>query len=119
MRRPLGNDTRLGFLVLASVLPDLGGVNASHDAWLASLHGKPAPVVDGLTGERQFFISNAITNRFKARDAALCRQILTNEHAPRQYRALEGRNVDAWYSTFDVKPGDKLYLAPADRVKIW
>ena len=106
-------------VILSLGIADLGGINASHDAWLATLHGKSAPGQDGLTGEQQFFLSNAITNRFKARDAALRRQILTNEHAPSQYRALEGRNVDAWYAAFDVKPGDKLYLAPDARVKIW
>jgi predicted metalloendopeptidase len=57
--------------------------------------------------------------RTKTRDAALRRQVLTNEHAPGQYRTLEVRNVDPWYAAFDVKPGDKEYLAPKDRVHIW
>jgi predicted metalloendopeptidase len=108
-----------GKLTEGENIADLGGLNASHDAWIATLHGKPAPVVDGLSGEQQFYLSNAITNRTKTREAALRRQVLTNEHAPGQYRALEGRNVDSWYAAFSVKPGDKEYLAPKDRVHIW
>jgi predicted metalloendopeptidase len=100
-------------------IADLGGLNASHDAWIATLHGKPAPKVDGFTGEQQFYLGYATVWRTKTRDAALRRQVLTNEHAPGQYRTLEVRNVDPWYAAFDVKPADKEYLAPKDRVHIW
>jgi putative endopeptidase len=108
-----------GKLTLGENIADLGGLNASHDAWMASLHGKPAPKDAGFTGEQQFFLGYATVWRTKTREAALRRQVLTNEHAPGQYRALNVRNVDAWYPAFDVKPGEKLYLAPKDRVKIW
>ncbi|MGN6516493.1 MAG: M13 family metallopeptidase [Rhizomicrobium sp.] len=108
-----------GRLTLGENIADLGGLNASHDAWAATLHGKPAPEQAGFTGEQQFFLGYAAVWRTKMRDAALRRQVLTNEHAPGMYRADEVRNVDAWYKAFDVKPGEKLYLAPKDRVKIW
>jgi predicted metalloendopeptidase len=108
-----------GKLTLGENIADLGGLNASHDAWLASLHGKPAPKDAGFTGEQQFFLGYATVWRTKTREAALRRQILTNEHAPGEYRADNVRNVDAWYKAFDVKPGEKLYLAPENRVKIW
>jgi predicted metalloendopeptidase len=108
-----------GKLTLGENIADLGGLNASHDAWLASLHGKPAPRQAGFTGEQQFFLGYATVWRTKTREAALRRQILTNEHAPGEYRADNVRNVDAWYKAFDVKPGEKLYLAPENRVHIW
>ncbi len=108
-----------GHLTLGENIADLGGLNAAHDAWLASLHGQPAPVVNGMTGEQQFYLSYATVWRTKMREAAERRQILTNEHAPGEFRALEVRNLDPWYQAFDVKPGDKLYLPPDQRVKIW
>jgi len=108
-----------GELTLGENIADLGGLNASHDAWIASLHGKPAPMDAGFTGEQQFYLGYATVWRSKMREAMLRRLILTNEHAPGQYRALEVRNVDAWYKAFAVKPDEKLYLAPKDRVKIW
>jgi predicted metalloendopeptidase len=108
-----------GKLTLGENIADLGGLNASHDAWLATLHGKPAAMQAGFTGEQQFFLGYAEVWRTKTREAALRRQILTNEHAPGQYRADNVRNVDAWYKAFDVKPGEKLYLSPENRVHIW
>jgi putative endopeptidase len=108
-----------GKLTLGENIADLGGLNASHDAWVASLHGKPAPKQAGFTGEQQFFIGYATVWRTKTREAALRRQVLTNEHAPGEYRADNVRNVDAWYKAFDVKPGEKLYLSPQNRVHIW
>jgi putative endopeptidase len=108
-----------GKLTLGENIADLGGLNASHDAWVASLHGKPAAKQAGFTGEQQFFLGYAAVWRTKTREAALRRQVLTNEHAPGQYRALEVRNVDSWYAAFNVKPDETLYLAPKDRVKIW
>jgi len=108
-----------GHLTLGENIADLGGLSASHDAWVASLHGKQAPKAFGFTGEQQFFLSYGQVWRTKLREAALRRQILTNEHAPGQYRAANVRNVDAWYKAFAVKPGQGLYLAPKDRVRIW
>jgi predicted metalloendopeptidase len=108
-----------GRLTLAENIADLAGVTAAYDAWRASLGGKPAPRVGGLTGERQFFLGFAQIWRSKYREPALRRTLLTNGHAPGPYRALTVRNLDAWYDAFGVRPGDKVYLAPADRVRIW
>jgi predicted metalloendopeptidase len=108
-----------GQLTLAENIADLGGITAAHDAWRASLHGKPAPVVAGLTGEQQFFLAWAQMYRAKFREPALRRTLLTNGHSPGMYRALTVRNLDAWYDAFGVRPGDAQYLAPADRVHIW
>jgi putative endopeptidase len=108
-----------GRLTLAENIADLAGITAAYDAWRASLGGKPAPVVGGFTGDQQFFLSNAQIWRAKFREPALRRHLLTNGHAPGFYRALTVRNLDAWYDAFGVRPGDSLYLAPAERVRIW
>jgi putative endopeptidase len=100
-------------------IADAAGLAAAYDAWQASLGGKPAPVVDGLTGDRQFFLGYAQSWAFKERDALLRNQLTTDVHAPGRYRADTVRNLNQWYAAFDVKPGDKLYLAPADRVTVW
>jgi predicted metalloendopeptidase len=108
-----------GELVLGENIADVAGLAATYDAWKTSLGGKEAPVVDGFTGDQQFFIAFAQAWRNKAREAALRQQVLTDVHAPAHWRALTVRNIDAWYSAFDVKPGDALYLDPKDRVKVW
>jgi putative endopeptidase len=117
--RPFPDLAVNGKLTLAEDIADLAGITAAHDAWRASLGGKPAPVIDGLTGEQQFFLGFGQIWRAKFREAALRRSLLTNGHAPGAYRALTVRNLDAWYEAFGVQPGDSLYLAPADRVRIW
>ena len=76
-------------------------------------------MLDGLTGDQRFFIAYAQSWATKMRDEALKARIATDGHAPGNYRALTVRNIDAWYTAFNVKPGDKLYLDPKDRVKIW
>jgi predicted metalloendopeptidase len=108
-----------GQQTLGENIADVAGLTASYDAYRLSLHGKPAPVVQGLTGDQQFFVSFAQSWRGKAREPAMRNRILTDGHAPGQYRAATVRNIDAWYKAFDVKPGQALYLAPADRVRIW
>ena len=108
-----------GQLTLAENIADLAGITASLDAWRASLDGKPAPVIGGLTGEQQFFLSFAQMYRSKFREPALRRLLLTNGHSPGFYRALTVRNLDPWYEAFGVRPGEKLYLTPAERVRIW
>jgi len=108
-----------GQQVLSENIADLAGLSAAYDAWQLSLHGKPAPVVDGFSGDQQFFMSYAQSWRGKAREPALRQQVITDGHAPDEYRADTVRNLDAWYPSFDVKPGEKLYLAPPDRVRIW
>jgi len=99
---------------------DLGGLNMAHEAYLISLKGKPAPVLEGLTGDQRFFLAYAQVWREKFRDGFLRQLVLSNEHAPPRFR-VNGPlpNIDAWYTAFDVKPGDKLYLAPEERVRIW
>ena len=108
-----------GQQTLGENIADVAGLAASYDAFHRSLGGKPAPVVEGLTGDQQFFISFAQGWRTKARDPAVRNQILTDGHAPAMYRASTVRNLDPWYAAFDVKPGEKLYLAEKDRVKVW
>ncbi|HEY4355462.1 MAG TPA: M13 family metallopeptidase [Acidobacteriaceae bacterium] len=108
-----------GHQTLGENIADLAGITAAHDAWLASLHGKPAPVVNGLTGEQQFFLGFAQSEAGKSRESALRQQVLTDVHSPGEYRADTVRNLDAWYKAFDVRPGQELYLAPDQRVHIW
>ena len=100
-------------------IADLGGVAAAYDGYRASLNGAEAPTQDGFTGDQQFFLAYAQNWASKTREAALRRQVLTDGHSPGEYRADVVRNSDAWYKAFDVKPGDKLYLAPDERVRIW
>ena len=108
-----------GRQTLAENIADVAGLAAAYDAYKASLGGKEAPVIDGFTGDQRFFIAYAQTWASKMREATLRGRIATDGHAPGQYRALTVRNIDAWYTAFDVKPGDKLYLAPEKRVKVW
>jgi predicted metalloendopeptidase len=108
-----------GQQTLGENIADVAGLTAAYDAYRLSLRGKPAPVVQGMSGDQQFFVSFAQSWRRKSREPAMRNQILTDGHAPAQYRASTVRNIDAWYRAFDVKPGDGLYLAPADRVRIW
>ena len=108
-----------GQLTLGENIADLAGLTAALDAYHASLHGRPAPVIGGLTGDQRFFLAYAQAHRLLARDAAMRAQIATNEHAPDPWRAETVRNIDAWYTAFNVRPGQAMYLAPADRVRIW
>jgi endothelin-converting enzyme/putative endopeptidase len=100
-------------------IADLGGISAAYDAYRASLAGKAAPVRNGLTGDQQFFLGFAQEWASKSSEASLRQQMMTDDHSPDQYRPVTVRNLDAWYAAFDVQPGDKLYLAPANRVHIW
>ncbi len=108
-----------GKLTLSENLADLAGLSATHDAWLQSLGKKPAPAVQGLNGEQQFFLAYNRAWRGKIREPALRKQIITDAHAPEKYRGETVRNLDAWYPAFDVKPGQTLYLSPKDRVRVW
>jgi predicted metalloendopeptidase len=108
-----------GEQTLSENIADVAGLSATYDAYRASQGGKEGATVNGLTGDQQFFIAFAQTWRLKTRDAQLRQQLLTDGHAPAQYRALTVRNLDAWYPAFNVKPGETLYLAPKDRVKVW
>jgi putative endopeptidase len=117
--RPFPDLAVSGALTLSENIADVAGVSAAYDAYRISFGGNAAPVAQGLTGDQQFFLSFAQIWRSKAREPALRRQILTNGHAPAQYRGQTVRNLDAWYTAFGVQPGDALYLAPADRVRVW
>ena len=92
---------------------------AGAAAGAARIGGKRAPVIDGFTGDRRFYLGWAQVTRAKYREPNLRGRLLTDPHSPWPYRALVVRNLDPWYAAFDVKPGDKLYLAPADRVRVW
>lgn len=108
-----------GEQTLGENIADVAGLAAAYDAYHASLKGKPAPVIDGMTGDQRFFLAFAQSWREKARDKAVRGQIATDGHAPGRYRALTVRNHDDWYKAFGVEPGDKLYLPPDKRVKVW
>ena len=99
---------------------DLAGVAIALDAYRNFLGGKPAPVIDGYTGEQRFFLGFTQIWRGVMRDDALRQQLATDPHSPERLRTFAPlRNIDAWYDAFGVKPGDKLYIAPEDRVRLW
>jgi len=108
-----------GEQTLAENIADVAGIAASHDGFIASLKGQTPPMQEGFSGEQQFFISFGQNYAAKSRDAALRQQVMVDSHSPAQYRSDTVRNIDAWYAAFDVKPGETLYLAPDQRVKIW
>jgi putative endopeptidase len=109
-----------GDLTMGENIADLGGVLVALDAYHDFLGGKGGPLLDGLIGDQRFFLSYAQVWRDKATEASIRRQVVTNPHSPVRYR-VNGvvRNIDAWYAAFDVKPADKLYLLPQERVRIW
>ncbi|HLV86784.1 MAG TPA: M13 family metallopeptidase [Candidatus Sulfotelmatobacter sp.] len=107
-----------GKQTLAENIADVAGISAAYDAYHASLSGNP-PEQDGLSGDQQFFLAFAQNWGEKQRTAALRQQVMTDPHAPSEYRCDTVRNIDPWYSAFNVKPGESLYLPPDNRVKIW
>jgi len=117
--KPFSDLSVNGKQTLAEDIADIAGVSAAYDGYRSSLKGQNAPVVQGISGDQQFFIAFGQNSASKSRPAALREQVLNDSHAPGEYRADTVRNVDAWYKVFDVKPGQALYLAPPDRVKIW
>jgi putative endopeptidase len=108
-----------GKLTMGENVADLAGLTVAHDAYIASLNGAPPPVIDGMTADQRFYLGWAQVWRCKDREAALRRQLLTDPHSPCPVRTDVVRNMDPWYSAFKVEPGQTLYLAPADRVRIW
>lgn len=117
--KPFPDISLNGKQTLSENIADLAGIAAAYDGYHTSLAGKPAPEQGGFTGDQQFFIAYGQNWGSKEREAALRQQVLTDPHAPAQYRTDTVRNVDGWYTAFDVKPGETLYLAPAERVRIW
>ena len=108
-----------GKLTMGENVADLAGLSVAHDAYLASLNGAPPPVIDGFTADQRFYLGWAQVWRCNDREAALRQQLLTNPHSPCRVRTDVVRNMDPWYSAFEVKPGQKLYLTPEQRVRIW
>jgi putative endopeptidase len=109
-----------GALTMAENVADLGGVLVALDAYHASLGGKPAPVIDGLTGDQRFFLGFAQIWREKIRDNFERQLIVSDPHSPSHYRVVGVvRNVDDWYAAFDIKPTDPMYVPPDRRVRIW
>ncbi|MFM5924326.1 MAG: M13 family metallopeptidase [Novosphingobium sp.] len=107
-------------LTMGENIADFAGVQVALDAYHASLGGKDAAVVDGLTGDQRFFLAYAQVWRSKMREDAVRNQVATDPHSPGKFRSFAPlRNVQGWYNAFNVQPGDKLYIAPADRAKIW
>jgi putative endopeptidase len=109
-----------GDLTMGENIADLGGLTLALDAYHASLGGKPAPVIDGLTGDQRVLLGWAQAWRGKVTDSYVKKQVVSDPHSPRQFR-VNGvvHNIDAWYAAFGVKPGQKLYVAPDKRVHIW
>ncbi len=115
--RPFPDLAINGKQTLGESIADLAGLSAAYDGYKAS--GQVAAAVDGFTSDQQFFVAFAQNWGEHLREAALRQQVLTDGHPPGEYRADTVRNIDAWYSAFEAKPGEKLYLAPEERVRIW
>ncbi|WP_310497962.1 M13-type metalloendopeptidase [Sandarakinorhabdus sp.] len=108
-----------GELTLGENMADLAGVNIAYDAWKRSLGGKKAKTVDGWTGDQRFLLGFSQVWRQKYRDQILNQLLTVDPHSPGHFRPYVVRNLDVWYSAFDVKAGEKFYLAPSDRLKVW
>jgi len=108
-----------GKQTLGENIADVAGLSAAYDAYRAAYGGKEAPEAQGLTGDQRFFVAFGQSWRGKMRDQTLRVIVMTDGHSPDQYRADTVRNLDAWYTAFNVQPGRKLYLAPEDRVRVW
>jgi putative endopeptidase len=108
-----------GELTLGENMADLAGICVAYDAYHKSLNGKPSKSLDGFTGDQRFFLGFAQVWRSKYRDARLLQQMTVDPHTPGFLRLNVVRNLDPWYAAFDVKPGQSLYLAPEDRIRVW
>ncbi|HKS19377.1 MAG TPA: M13 family metallopeptidase [Bradyrhizobium sp.] len=116
---PLPGMRLQGRLTLGENIADLAGLTIAYDAYQASLGGKPAPVLDGVSGDQRFFLGYAQVWRRNYREPNLRQRLLTDPHSPSEQRVYEVRNLDPWYAAYRVEPGQRLYLAPEQRVRIW
>ncbi|MDQ3074099.1 MAG: M13 family peptidase [Pseudomonadota bacterium] len=108
-----------GAFTLGENIGDLAGLTVAYDAYRTSLNGAEPPVIEGTTGDARFYLGWAQVWRRSYREANLRQRLLTDPHSPSEQRAAVVRNLDPWYSAFGVQPGQKLYLAPTERVRIW
>jgi len=108
-----------GKQTLGENIADVAGIAAAYEGYRASLGGKTAPMQDAFSGDQQFFIAFGQNWGSREREAVLRQRVLTDGHSPDEYRADTVRNIDSWYLVFGAKPGEKLYLAPPDRIQIW
>ena len=108
-----------GALTQGENIADLAGLTVAYEAYRISLKGRKAPVIDGLSGDQRFYLGWAQVWRRNYREANLRQRLLTDPHSPSAQRAGVVRNLDPFYPAYGVKPGQKMYLAPADRVRIW
>ncbi len=116
---PLPGKKVNGDLTLGENIADLAGVTIAYDAYKMSLGGKAAKKIDGYTGDQRFFLGFGQVWRNKYREPVLLQQLTTDPHTPGHFRPYVVRNIDAWYSSFGVKSGEKFYLKPEDRAHIW
>ena len=108
-----------GGLTLGENIGDLAGLTAAYDAYKHSLNGKAEPVIDGTTGDQRFYLGWAQVWRRNYREANLRQRLITDPHSPSEQRVSVVRNLDPWYSAYNVQPGQKLYLTPEQRVRMW
>ena len=109
-----------GEFTMGENIGDMSGLEVAYDAYRMSLGGKPAPVIDGLTGEQRFFLAYAQGWRGNQRDDAIKTQVASDPHSPRRFRIIGPlRNLDAWYAAFGIGPESKFYIEPEKRVRIW
>jgi len=108
-----------GHLTMGENIADLAGLTVAYEAYHRALGGRTAPVIDGMTGDQRFYLGWAQVWRRKYREANLLQRLLTDPHSPSEQRAAVVRNLDPWYSAFNVRAGQHLYLAPDQRVRIW
>ncbi|MBM7118141.1 M13 family metallopeptidase [Archangium primigenium] len=117
--RPLPDASVNGELTLGENIADLAGLAIAHDAYTMSRGGKETPAIEGFTGDQRFFLGFAQIWRRKYREPSLRRALLTDGHAPSEFRVLTVRNLEPWYQAFGVTPGQTLYLTPEQRVRVW
>lgn len=109
-----------GELTMGENIGDMSGLEVAYAAYKKALGGRPAPVIDGLTGDQRFFLAFAQAWRGEQRDDAIKTQVATDPHSPRRFRIIGPlRNLDAWYQAFNVGPDSKFYIPPEQRVRIW